>query len=323
MTAGGGVTLVLGAGGVVGHAWHVGVLAGVLEGTDWDARRAGLVIGTSAGSMVAALLRAGIGPADLVARATGERVSAEGRRILEAAGMGGPPPGPPGPPRPKGFRPASVGMLRRAAVAPWRFRPGTLLAGALPRGQVDPGYAGLVGRLFPSGWPQERLWLNAVRLRDGRRVTFGREAGAGDDVGAAVAASCAIPGYYAPVTVAGEEYVDGGVHSPTNADLAAEGPGLVVVSSPMSVGRGALRPRAELVGRVTHRATLQREVAGLRRRGRTVVTFQPGAEDLAVMGGGANALDAGRRDLVARRARESILRRIDSPRLREALAALH
>jgi NTE family protein len=309
VTAGGGVTLVLGAGGVVGHAWHVGVLAGVLEGIDWDARRADVVIGTSAGSMVAALLRAGIGPADLVARATGERVSAEGRRILEAAA--------------KGFRPASVGMLRRAAVAPWRFRPGTLLAGALPRGQVDPGYAGLVGRLFPSGWPQERLWLNAVRLRDGRRVTFGREAGAGDDVGAAVAASCAIPGYYAPVTVAGEEYVDGGVHSPTNADLAAEGPGLVVVSSPMSVGRGALRPRAELVGRVTHRATLQREVAGLRRRGRTVVTFQPGAEDLAVMGGGANALDAGRRDLVARRARESTLRRIDSPRLREALAALH
>ena len=318
-----GVTLVLGAGGVVGHAWHVGVLAGVLEGTDWDARRADVVIGTSAGSMVAALLRAGIGPADLVARATGGRTSAEARRILEAAGMTGPPPGPPGPARPKAFRPASVGMLRRAALTPWRFRPGLVLAGALPRGEVDPGYAGLVGRLFPAGWPDRPLWLNAVRLADGARVVFGRDHDAGGDVGAAVAASCAIPGYYAPVAVAGDDYVDGGAHSPTNADLAAGGPGLVVVSSPMSVGRGALRPSTALVGRLTHRATLQREVAALRRQGRSVVTFQPGAEDLAVMGGGANALDAGRRDRVARQARESTLRRLDAPALREALVALH
>ncbi len=318
-----GVTLVLGAGGVVGHAWHVGVLAGVLEGTDWDARRADVVIGTSAGSMVAALLRAGISPIDLAARASGERISTEARRILEAAGMTGPPPGPPGPPRPKAFRPASVGMVGRAALTPWRFRPGLVLAGALPRGEVDPGYAGLVGRLFRAGWPEERLWLNAVRLADGARVVFGKDDDAGGDVGAAVAASCAIPGYYAPVSVGGNDYVDGGAHSPTNADLAAEGPGLVVVSSPMSVGRGALRPRAALVGRLAHRATLQREVAGLRRKGRSVVTFQPGAEDLAVMGGSANALDAGRRDRVARRARESTLQRLASPRLREALAALH
>ncbi len=318
----GGVTLVLGAGGVVGHAWHVGVLAGVLEATGWDARRADVVVGTSAGSMVAALLRAGIGPADLLARATGVPVSAEARRILAAAGLTGPPPGPQGPPRPTRLRPASVGMLRRAALTPWRVRPGLVLAGALPRGEVDPGYAGLVGRLFPSGWPAEPLWLCAVRLADGRRVVFGKDADAGDDVGGAVAASCAIPGYYAPVSVAGHEYVDGGAHSPTNADLAADGPGLVVVSSPMSVGRAALRPRPELVGRLAHRATLRGEVAGLRRRGRTVVTLQPGPDDVAVMGGSANALDAGRRDRVARQARESTLRRLAAPRLRSALAGL-
>jgi len=314
-----GVTLVLGAGGIVGHAWHAGVLAAVLEGTDWDARSADVVIGTSAGSMVGALLRAGIGPADLAARATGGSVSTEARRLLESAGMAGPPPGPPAPRPPRVFRPSSIGMLGRAATT---LRPG-LLAGALPRGSVDPGYAGLLGRLFRSGWPAVPLWLNAVRLRDGRRVTFGKDDDAGGDVGGAVAASCAIPGYYTPVTLAGEEYVDGGVHSPTNADLAADGPGLVLVSSPMSVGRAALRPRPELVGRLTHRAALRREVAGLRRAGRTVVTFQPGPEDLAVMGGGANALDARRRDGVARQARESTLRRLGSPRLREALAALH
>jgi len=314
---------VLGAGGVVGHAWHTGVLNGLLEATDWDARRADLVIGTSAGSMVGALLRAGIGPSDLHARATGGRLSAEGRRILQAAGMTGPPPGPPGPPRPRRLRPASVGMVRRAALSsPWPFRPGLLLAGVLPRGEVDPGYAALVGRLFHRGWPEEPLWLCTVRLVDGRRVVFGRDVAPGD-VGAAVAASCAIPGYYAPVAVDGQEYVDGGAHSPTNADLAADAAGPVLVSSPMSIDRGGLRrPRADVVVRLGHRATLQREVAGLRRRGRTVVTFQPGPDDVGVMGGSANALDAGRRERVAQQARETTLRRLDTPRLRETLAGL-
>jgi NTE family protein len=317
-------TLVLGAGGVVGHAWHAGVLAGVLEGSDWDARRAEVVIGTSAGSMVGALLRAGLSPADLLARATGDPLSAEARRLLAAAGMTGPPPGPPSPPRPRRpFRPASARLLRQLAVAPWRIRPGLLLAGAAPRGEVDPGYTPLLGRLFPTGWPEGALWLCAVRLADGRRVVFGRDDDADGDVGAAVAASCAIPGYYVPVAVRGEDFVDGGAHSPTNADLAADGPGLVLVSSPMSVGRAALRrPRPDLALRIGHRATLAREVAALRRRGRTVVTLQPGPEDVAVMGGSAAALDARRREGVARRARESTLRRLESPRLRESLQGL-
>jgi NTE family protein len=213
--------------------------------------------------------------------------------------------------------------MARTARRPWAFRPSVAALTLLPAGHVDiTGHAEVLDDVIPDEWP-EGLWICAARRNDGGRVVFGRTGSPPAPLARAVAASCAIPGYYAPVAVAGDDYVDGGAHSPTNADLAADGPGLVVVSSPMSVGRGALRPRAALVGRLTHRATLQREVAGLRRKGRSVVTFQPGAEDLAVMGGGANALDAGRRDRVARQARESTLRRLDGPRLREALAALH
>ena len=80
------IGLVLGAGGVVGHAFHAGVLAALQEETGWDARRADLIVGTSAGSGVAALLRAGLSPADLLARATDSALSADGARLAARAG---------------------------------------------------------------------------------------------------------------------------------------------------------------------------------------------------------------------------------------------
>ena len=86
------------------------------------------------------------------------------------------------------------------------------------------------------------MWINAVRLETGRRVTFGRDLRVTTDVATAVAASCAIPGFFAPVAVDGVRYVDGGVHSPTNADLVAGLElDLVVVSSPMSMARRGVR----------------------------------------------------------------------------------
>ena len=61
------IGLVLGAGGTVGCAYHAGVLAGLQHHTGWDARDAVSIVGTSAGSLVGALLRVGLGPDDLVA----------------------------------------------------------------------------------------------------------------------------------------------------------------------------------------------------------------------------------------------------------------
>ena len=310
---------------MVGHGWHAGVLQGLTEGLGFDARQAGLVVGTSAGSVIGAVLRAGISADDIYARATGGTISDEARRLLAQAGMTAPPTMP-APPTARRLGPASPRLLARAALTPWRLRPGLLVAGGLPRGSVDTStISSGIGRLHGPRWPDAPFWVCAVRLDDGRRVVFGRAGAAAVDVGTAVGASCAIPGYFTPVPVDGHDHVDGGAHSPTNADLAtAEGVNLAVISSPMSLDATALRrPSAARAVRIGHRVNLQRELLALRRAGTPFVTFQPGPGDLEVMGaGGASAMDPRRRDAVARQARATTLRRLDSPRMQEALAAL-
>lgn len=287
------VGLVLGAGGVVGHAWHVGVLAAVEEATGWDPRRADVVVGTSAGSVVGALLRGGLGTADLYGwRGRGARAAPEAPDAGPRSAM-------------------SPALLARAAIG---MRPG-LLAGLLPRGRVaTDGIGDQVRGVLGVRWPDRALWINAVRLADGRRVTFGRAGAPAVEPATAVRASCAIPGFFAPVVHDGTEYVDGGIHSPTNADLLGSGDvDLVLVSSPMSIDRTALRrPSPMHAARVLHRTSLQREVVGLRRRRLRVVTLQPGPADLAEMGGTASAMDPSRRQAVARQARETTLRRLES-----------
>src|SRR5207302_7220597 len=80
------IGLVLGAGGSVGHAYHAGVLAGSEEGTGWDPRRAEVIVGTSAGSVVAALLRAGLDANDLARASLGEELSRPGAELLARSG---------------------------------------------------------------------------------------------------------------------------------------------------------------------------------------------------------------------------------------------
>jgi NTE family protein len=287
------VGLVLGAGGVVGHAWHAGVLAAVADATGWDPRDADVVVGTSAGSVVGSLLRGGVPASDLYGwRGRGVRDAPE------AAAADGPR---------ATFSPA---LLARAAAS---ARP-SLLAAMLPRGRMPTdGIGEQVRGVLGRRWPDRVLWVNAVRLADGARVTFGRDGAPVVEPATAVEASCAIPGFFAPVRHDGTEYVDGGIHSPTNADLLRGATvDLVLVSSPMSIDRGAARrPSPTQALRLLHRASLQREVAALRRAGRRrVVTLQPGVDDLALMGGTADAMDPRRREAVARQARETTLRRL-------------
>jgi len=133
------IGLVLGAGGVIGHAFHAGVLDGLCDATGWNPRDAEVIVGTSAGSVVGALLRAGFSPRDLAARSTGDPVSPEGAELAARAGMGdGPARFPTGPTRRRGLpRMASPSLLMRAALRPfWMNRPGVMLAGALPTGAV-------------------------------------------------------------------------------------------------------------------------------------------------------------------------------------------
>jgi NTE family protein len=319
------IGLVLGAGGVVGHAYHAGVLDGLCDATGWDPRDAEVIVGTSAGSVVGALLRAGFSARDLAARSTGEPLSPEGAELLaRSEPASGPARLPSRPPGRRGVpRMASPALLMRAALRPfWMNRPGVMLAGALPAGAVPTELVAAGFRpLFGADWPARDLWLTAVRLRDGRRVVFGRDGGPPAHVADAVAASCAIPSFFAPVTIGGVDYVDGGAHSPTNADLVAEHDlDLVIVSSPMSVAGNRLRPSLDLPARRLCRFYLGQEAARIRRRGVPVVAFQPTGDDLRLMG--MNAMDPSRRAPVTRQARESAIKKVERADVRAVLGTL-
>ena len=317
------VGLVLGAGGVVGHAFHAGTLAALAAATGWDPRRVGLVVGTSAGSGVAATLRGGVSAADLYARLTGSPLTPEGATLY--ARLGAPVELPSAPARPGGRlpAPAAPAFLVRGAMRPWAVRPGTLLAALLPEGRYATEAVGSRVRGFHTmAWPDQPTWICAVRLDSGARVVFGREGSPEVDVATAVEASSAIPGFFRPVDVDGMRYVDGGAHSPTNVDLlTGQGLDLVVVVSPMSAVRAAFRgPVPAVAGRLMHSRALATEVRAVRRTGTKVVVFQPTPDDLAVMGW--NAMDFRRREAVARQARRTAEARLSRAHVRDHLAAL-
>lgn len=312
------VALVLGAGGIVGGAYHSGVLAALHETTGWDARSADLIVGTSAGSGFGANLRAGFSPADAYRRAIGERLSTEGERLTSGMPIISLPAMPP---RPQGIpRPANPALLARVMTG--RARPTAALAGILPAGKVPTdALRDRVRHLHPDRWPDRPLWICAVRLSDGRRVVFGRDAADPPDVGTAVAASSAIPGFFEPVGTLRSTFVDGGVHSPTNVDLAnGLGFDLVVVVSPMSATRRGLTTGGLPMGRAMHAWTLGSEVRSLRASGTPVLTFQPTDTDVRLMG--ANLMDPRRAPDVARQAHASARAKLERPDAADAVRLL-
>ncbi|MGI8757749.1 MAG: patatin-like phospholipase family protein [Acidimicrobiales bacterium] len=298
----GGVALVLGGGGLVGHAWHLGALAGLADATGWEPDRAELIVGTSAGAVVGAELRTGLQPFELLRPGVGAAPVEAPRPVLG----------------PRSLRCAAPGLAARAVLPPWRVRPGMLTAGLAPRGRRDTAIIGdAIDRLYgaPSRWPPAPLEVCTTRLDDGRRVVFGGDSGTA--LGTAVAASCAMPGFFCPVTIDGRDHVDGGVWSSTNADLAAgRGFDLVVVSSPMSIDRSASPgrwrrrrlPAVARLHRLLHGARLQRELVAVRRGGTLVTVLEPGADDLAAMGSIAMSMDFDRRAAVVGRARATAAR---------------
>lgn len=313
------VALVLGAGGLVGAAWHAGALAALAE-AGWDARRADLVVGTSAGAHTGATLRLGLSPADHYAHAVDDPLSDDGLGLVgdevpERLRLPG---------RPQFGRPplpAAPWLVVRALLRQGPARPALAVAGCTPRGGHDPALVGdRIRRLdpVPGRWPEDPLWLCAVRLRDGARVVFGRDDVAVPDLATAVEASCAICGYFRPVSAGGRDHVDGGVHSPSNLDLVAGlGFDLAVVVSPMStVPAGSCRSPDGWARRV-HAGLLAWERSRVERRGTPVLDLSPTPADLAVFGRNSLDHDAGPR--VARRARASVAARLAAPQRAGAL----
>lgn len=278
--------MVLGAGGVVGAAWLAGTIDAIADTTGFDARAADLVVGTSAGASVAATLRQGFSPPDHVAQMLGDPLSPEGQRL---AGSERPRPVElPDPPSLSlaGWRPQAPRMALAGLTRVRDRRPGITLSGLVPAGSVPHRLVGDPIRARQrTRWPEAPTWICAVRLGDGRFSVLGRDESPEPDLATAVEASVAIPGYFAPVDIDGDLYVDGGARSVTNADVVAGlGFDLVVVVAPMTAVPSALRPPTRHPNRAWHARVLAREVHAIRRQGTPVLVLQPTAEDLGQLG---------------------------------------
>lgn len=280
------VGLVLGGGGVVGQAYHAGVLAALEQDFGFDPRTVEIIVGTSAGSITGTLLRMGVSAGDLAAWVVKAPLSDEDDEVLqrmaqttipELAAF-----------RPgrwlRQVRPPTVHMVRRAVLRPWQFRPMAAgLALLAPGGQDVVEQLSALREKDDAPWPSRDLWICAIRRRDGRRIVFGRPGAPEAPIHLAVAASCALPGIFTPVRIGDHTYVDGSGHSPTNAALLRScGVDLVVVLSPMSGPPG--RPSLYAALRRHSAQVLQREIRALQHVGIKTVVFSPGAEEQRVMG---------------------------------------
>jgi NTE family protein len=306
------IGLVLGAGGVVGQAYQAGVLAALEREVGWDARRASVIVGTSAGSVTGAALRMGVPATDLAASLYGVPTSRRGgdilRRILPDDA--GPLPAPTVKDMLRPWNLPSPALIARTARRPLAFRPDVAAATLVPRGQVDiSARAKGLDELIGSRWP-DGLRICAVRRSDGARVVFGRPGSPDSRLADAVLASCAIPAYFRPVAIGGIEYLDGGVYSVTNADvLRSESLELVVIVSSMSAAHGLAHGADGMLRRAVHRR-IEREAARLQQAGTAVIRLEPGPESRRVMGFLAMAEDRGPQ--VVETAYEETCRRIHS-----------
>lgn len=282
--------VVLGGGGYAGAAYHAGVLT-ALARRGWDARMAEVILGTSAGAASAALLRVGFPPAEYVAAVLEEPLSREAAEAMAGIGPLKDPPRPSLPP----LRPAAPRTAARGLRHPGSVPLGVIGAALTPPGtvsvdDVSPGY----GPRFLQ-WPGEALWITAVNISSGQRVAFGRDQAA--SVPDAVSASVAIPGYFSPVVINGESFVDGGAWSTHHADLLVDaGVDTVIVSAPSSTTDAVARDPGNLL-RAPIRRQLRRELAVLRGRGIRTIAIEPDRAVRGVMG--SNSMLLGRRPRIA------------------------
>ena len=273
------VGLVLGGGGAVGAAYHAGALTALEHDLGWDAREADVIVGTSAGSIVGALLRLGVPATDLAALTVGTSTEAASESL--ASWIRDRPAFPPVTLRHLLHAPRlpSVAMLVGLAklTAKQHILPMSALSMLLPEGHetLAPRLEFLDG-MFDGTWPDDPLVISAVRRRDWRRTLFSVDRQQGS-LSSSLAASCAVPGYFAGVHIGDERYVDGGVISATNADVLARCDlDLVIVVSPMT-GSAPWPSMSHLVRRLCRR-TLDGELRALGRHGIPTVVVEPGPD---------------------------------------------
>src|ERR1700722_20011805 len=288
------VALVLGGGGAAGNAWLIGIIAGLAEAGLDMTEAADLVIGTSSGATAAAQVRSGIPPAELLTSVLSPPVQPVGQNREQ----------PPSLPmatvfermRAIGAAATSAADLRRAMGA-FGLESDAILGPAA----AEQRRAMVAARLPRLEWPDRPMIVVAVNAHTGELAAFDRDSGV--DLVDAVTAATALPGMVPTHSINGARYINGGVRSPDNADLAS-GYANVVVLSPFG-GRNRTPPErgADLAGqfeglRRFPGADLASQVEALREQGSHVEVITPDAGSRAAMG--TNQMDPATRIPAAR-----------------------
>lgn len=272
------VGLILGGGGVTGAAYEMATLMAIELATGWDPNEAEVVVGTSAGAFVAALLRSDRLMVDslVVNGESREDVAARiSRRLFNrAAGIGLVP----------WLRHGLIPSVRKPGVTALLGSPAPFTATGIHEWVTHQ-----VGDAAAQGWPDRPTVITAYDIESKQRVAFGTDDAADVSLADAVAASSAIPVIFRPWKIDGRSYVDGGVVSGTHADLllgSVQPLDLVIVIAPMAAEEQ--RERAWVHEKVFDRvgsAALDRELAVI---GRTwpdteIVVLEPSPQVLAAM----------------------------------------
>ncbi len=261
--------LVLGGGGTTGIAWEMGLLLGLHDG-GIDVTDADLIVGTSAGSVIGAQITSGLNLQDLYAlqfrpleQAKEQVVPFDGATLVKVLMAGA------------GAADAQTARARVGAVA--------LAARTMPE---EARLEIIAARLPVQDWSNKhRLVITTVDAQTGELVLFERDSAVA--LVLAVAASCAIPGIYPPTTIGGHRYIDGGVRSGTNADIA-KGAKLVLILSTGTLDFSAVGGQGSIP-----RMTFEDERAELQQAGAQVLMITP--DEASVAARGPNPLDSSRR----------------------------
>ncbi len=268
--------LVLGGGGTTGIAWETGLLLGLRDG-GVNVTDAGLVVGTSAGSVVGAQITTGLDLETLYAlqlqpiEQTKEQVVPFDFATLMQVFTAG-----------AGAENAQTARARVGAAA--------LAVKTMPE---EARLEIIAARLPVQEWPdKQRLAITAVDVHTGEWVLFERNSAV--PLALAVAASCAVPGIYPPITIGAHRYMDGGVRSGTNADIA-KGARRVLIVRAETLDASAMGANIPLL-------TFEEELAELQQAGSQFLVITP--DEASTAARGPNALDASRRATSVQAGRE-------------------
>jgi NTE family protein len=220
------VGLVLGGGGITGAAYEMAALMAVRMATGWDPNQAEVVVGTSSGAFVSALVRHDALTLDSLVLPTDEREDVAERIRSHVYSKDAS---------------ARVGRWMRYGIVPGVRNPGLTMFLGSPARYNSEGIAEWmtthIGEDAAQSWPSAPTAIVAYDLRAGQRAAFGTEHASAVSIADAVAASSAIPLVFRPYEIGDDLYVDGGVTSGTHADLVlghSEPLDLVLVIAPMA-----------------------------------------------------------------------------------------